>query len=206
MDKKRAREVLDVEEKATRGDIEKAARKKMRAAHPDIGGSTEATEEVQTAKKILLDHLPDAPTQKAIDHALEGGEEEKKHHAVFLPLTAGEREEGGRMKVSALFKVRCISCKGARHILHKKMKDCRACGGKRAVATSKTTATACQLCFGTGLCITPSNMCMMCKATGTMVVKRRLFCQVPPNSRVNDVVGEFEGEECIISVIVSAKK
>ena len=52
-----ARETLEVEVGATKNDINKSYREKMKKYHPDHGGSNDLSIKINEAKKILLEEL-----------------------------------------------------------------------------------------------------------------------------------------------------
>ena len=55
MTRRQAARVLEVSERASKEEITRAFRRKMRAAHPDVGGDTKLASQLNAARDALLD-------------------------------------------------------------------------------------------------------------------------------------------------------
>ena len=124
---------------------------------------------------------------------------------VALDLDPDDLRVGGTFYLKVIVRDSCTECMGKKFREKPDNMMCFQCQGSKVQLVNRSRASECSLCFGTGVAITLSNRCEMCKATGTNGIRLRVQCEVKAGASDGDVVGKVEGRTYLLYVVARKK-
>jgi len=198
---------LDVDRKASLGELKAAYRTAVRRCHPDVDASEEAQARFQVVSKayeVLSDPrlrgVYDTCGSSGVQSILDGtpltplnghkrwvGKPSKGEDIrVILPLLLEESVLGCKKKVEFKCSSNCPVCEGSGYHPHAHPERCNLCRGSGTVArnrqlsdgSSPTTICACPDCGGSGTLT--EQYCTACRGAGLAPDSRSLGVSIPP--------------------------
>lgn len=214
MEPTKAYQVLGLSPGCTRSEVDRAFRKRSRTCHPDLAGDSAERlaefGEINDAHDALVATLPELTSARAAEQVQkerqrEVDAEQRRRVMVPLNLTPDDLRVGGTFNLKVIVRDTCMECKGKKFREKPDNVVCFQCHGTKVQMVNRARAHECSLCFGTGVAITLSNRCEMCKATGTNGIRLRVQVEVKAGAGDGQVVGKVEGRTYLLYVVAKKK-
>ncbi len=189
--------VLGLEPGATPDEIRRAFRKKVKACHPDLGGSRSRGQPVDSI--VAAYRLLERRYTPLIEHGPAGFPEEKKDFpaydagdGVFLFLDVSLQEAfAGRTVDTVIADVEdfCPACSGLGYVAPPGSPECRQCSGtgfQQLPWGGSSLRVVCSACSGSGTA--RRRRCGICRGRGRITRQRTVRIRLPRGTRDGTVL------------------